>query len=291
MIRSTFSIALIVNTYNQPEYLRRVLRGISKLSVAPQEVLIADDGSTDATKAVIEDSSRATKVAYRQIWQVDDGFRRAQILNKAVASTACDYVVFLDGDTVPHPDFVRDHRLVARPGCFVQGHRSFIGKRAAGGFGNGELNHDRGLAFLKGQLHSLRNAFRWPYPILQTRNNAKSVRGCNLAIWRKDLEAVNGYNEEFVGWGREDTDLTLRLLHRGLQRIDLRGWAVCYHLWHPTASRSLLTRNETLLAETAAQRSHRCACGLDKYLRPARAIEGIQAATVGERLEVPAPNF
>jgi glycosyltransferase involved in cell wall biosynthesis len=280
-MRSKFSIALIVNTYNQPEYLRRVLRGISKLSIQPQEVLIADDGSTDDTKAVIEEASRMTKVNYRHIWQVDDGFRRSQILNKAVASTTCDYVIFLDGDTVPHPDFVRDHGLVARPGCFVQGHRSFIGKSAAVRFGYGRLNHDRGLALLKGQLESLRNAFRWPYPVIRTRNNAKGVRGCNLGIWRKDLEAVNGYNEEFVGWGREDSDLTLRLLNRGLQRIDLRGWAVCYHLWHPTASRSGLENNDSLLAETAALGSHRCACGLDKYLRPAS----------GKNLEVPAPNF
>jgi|SwirhisoilCB3_FD_contig_51_65027_length_1610_multi_2_in_0_out_0_2 glycosyltransferase involved in cell wall biosynthesis len=288
---STFSIALIVNTYNQPEYLRRVLRGISKLSVRPAEVLIADDGSTDDTKAVIEEASRNSKVAYRHIWQTDDGFRRAQILNKAVASTACDYVIFLDGDTVPHPDFVRDHGLVARPGCFVQGHRSFIGKRAAERFGYGRLNHDRGLALLKWQLDSLRNAFRWPYPVIRTRNNVKGVRGCNLGIWRKDLEAVNGYNEEFVGWGREDTDLTLRLLNRGLQRIDVRGWAVCYHLWHPTASRSRLNNNDNLLAETAARGSHRCACGLDKYLLPARGIENLHATATGKSLKVPAPNF
>ncbi len=266
------SIGLIVNTYNQPDYLHRVLKAISSQHVLPTEVLIADDGSKSDTAETIADWASATAVSTQHIWQPDDGFRRAQILNKAIVAATADYLVFLDGDTVPHPDFVRDHKAIARKRQFVQGHRCFIGEKAARSFGKQDFLQDRRSALLTRQLSGWRNAFRWPFPWSRVSNQAKKVRGCNLAIWRDDLLAVNGYNEQFVGWGREDSELTLRLLNRGLRRVDVRGWALCYHLWHPPANRDQLPRNDELLAGAAAERSVWCACGLDQYLELAREL-------------------
>lgn len=283
VVRPPWLIGLIVNTYNQPDYLQRVLDSISRQTEPPDELLIADDGSNDKTRQVIDAWKARTRIACRHLWQPDDGFRRAQILNESIAHAAADYLVFLDGDTVAHPDFIRDHRAIARPGQFVQGHRCFIGKTAAVSFGQNEFFHDRRRALTRGQISGLRNAFRWPRPFRRVRNDVKGVRGCNLAIWRQDLIAVNGYNEAFVGWGREDTELTVRLLNRGLTRLDLRGWALCFHLWHPPANRALLSKNESLLAKAKAERANWCACGLNQH--PGTGLEllpGFQQAALAE---------
>jgi hypothetical protein len=94
----------------------------------------------------------------------------------------------------------------------------------------------------------------------------RGIRGCNLAIWRDDLIRVNGYDEAFVGWGREDSELAARLINSGGLRRDLRGWALCYHLWHPPASRSGVEANDQLLSATVASRAKRCVLGLNQYL-------------------------
>jgi hypothetical protein len=93
----------------------------------------------------------------------------------------------------------------------------------------------------------------------------RGIRGCNLAIWRADLQRVNGYNEAFTGWGREDSELAVRLLNSGVRRLDVRGWALCYHLWHPPASRTQLTDNDRLLAEAVQAGASRCERGLNQY--------------------------
>jgi len=100
------------------------------------------------------------------------------------------------------------------------------------------------------------------------RRDLRGVRGCNLAIWREHLAKVNGYNEEFTGWGREDSELAVRLINNGVLRIDVRGWALCYHLWHPPLSRSELPANDQLLAAAVAEGRQSCRLGLSQHQRP-----------------------
>lgn len=262
------SLALIVNTWNQPEYLARVLQAISRQSSAPEEVLLADDGSQTATGEVFRQWAAAGRVPAQHVWQEHQGFRRARILNQAIAKAKAEYVVFLDGDTLPHPHFIRDHRQLAPPGAFIQGHRALVGQKAAVWFGLGRFAPDRRKALLQGQLSGLKHAFRWPCPWRQSRADLRGVRGCNLAIWREDLVRVNGYNEEFVGWGREDSELALRLMNAGVRRLDVRGWALCFHLWHAPVSRQELATNDELLARSQASRATRCEQGLHQHLAP-----------------------
>jgi glycosyltransferase involved in cell wall biosynthesis len=259
-------LGLIINTWNQPEYLARVLRAVSSQTSRPDEVLLADDGSNEKTKTLFNQWA-ATRSGCAHVWQEHQGFRRARILNQAIARAKSEYLVFLDGDTVPHPNFVSDHRLLARPDAFIQGHRALIDRNAAAWFGLQEFKADRRRAFWHGQIVGLKNAWRWPLPWRVTRQDLRGVRGCNLGIWREHLLKVNGYNEAFVGWGREDSELAVRLMNLGTRRLDVRGWALCFHLWHLPASRSSLPTNDELLAQ--AQRGHasRCECGLDQHLQ------------------------
>jgi glycosyltransferase involved in cell wall biosynthesis len=259
-------ISLVINTYEQPDYLERVLRGVSGQRLQPAEVLLADDGSGVETKEVFATWSRGQPFRCEHAWQEHSGFRRSRILNQAIARARGDYVVFLDGDTIPHPLFLMDHSELGVRGYFVQGHRALIEEKAAPDFGWHAFAADRRRALLTAQLRGLKHAFRWPFPLVKVRTDLRGVRGCNLAIWREDLLKVNGYNEEFEGWGREDSELVIRLLNNGIQRRDVRGRALCYHLWHPPASRAGLNRNDELLEAAQQMRSMRCARGVSQYM-------------------------
>jgi glycosyltransferase involved in cell wall biosynthesis len=262
------SVALLINTYEQPDYLSRVLRSVGAQFVPPDEVLLADDGSGEQTRRLFAEWANRQGFRSEHVWQEKAGFRRSRILNRAIACARCEYIVFLDGDSLPHPKFISDHKLLAGRGRFVQGHRSLVEQRAASFFGRGRFCSDRRRAIWQGQLRGLKHAFRWPLPLKRVRKDLRGVRGCNLAIWREDLLAVNGYNEAFVGWGREDSELALRLMNNGLVRLDVRGWALCYHLWHTPVSRADLSANDRLLAEAAAAQSRACALGLSQHLAP-----------------------
>lgn len=259
-------LALVVNTYNQAEYLARVLNAVSRQAQSPAEIFLADDGSGDETRQVFAKWSAAQKIRCEHVWQKNEGFRRARILNEAIARTQSDYLVFLDGDTIPHPRFLADHVALAQPKVFVQGHRALVEQRAAEFFGTNSFTSDRRRALLTGQISGLKHAFRWPAPWTVFRPDLQGVRGCNLAIWRADLVRVNGYNEAFLGWGREDSELAVRLLNSGVRRLDVRGRALCYHLWHPPASRADLPANDTRLDDAIRSKSSRCGTGLDQHL-------------------------
>jgi glycosyltransferase involved in cell wall biosynthesis len=259
-------IALIISTADQPDYLSRVLRALEAQSIAPAEVLLADDGSGPETGKLFESWADGKGFETKHFWQEKAGFRKARILNEAIANARSEYVVFLDGDTIPHPEFIADHSRMTRPASFVQGHRTLIKERAAVWFGLQNFEEDRRRAFWQGQLGGWKFAFRWPRPLIRTRQDLRGVRGCNLGVWRADLVQVNGYNEAFVGWGREDSELAVRLMNSGIRRRDVRGWGLCYHLWHPPASRSGLGANDELLAEALGTRARRCVLGLNQHL-------------------------
>lgn len=260
------SLALVVNTFNQPDYLLRLLNALTRQTQIPQEVVLADDGSDDQTRAVFEGWASRQSFRCGRVWQEHAGFRRARILNLAIARAASDYLVFLDGDTIPHPSFVADHLRLARPRTFVQGHRALIEQAGASFFGLGEFAPDRRRALFRRQLRGLKHAYRWPWAACRYRSDLRGIRGCNLAIWRDDLIKVNGYNEAFTGWGREDSELAVRLMNAGARRLDVRGWALCYHLWHPPASRANLPANDQLLQTALGQSAAWCESGLSAHL-------------------------
>jgi GT2 family glycosyltransferase len=260
---------LIINTWQQPDYLGRVLRALATQVSPPEEVLLADDGSEDQTRTVFETWSRGQSFHTAHVWQKHEGFRRARILNQTIARATSQYLVFLDGDTVPHPHFIADHRRLAKETAFVQGHRALLGQKAAVWFGLGDFRTDRRHALWQGQVEGLKHSYRWPSPLAKVRTDLRGIRGCNLGIWRDHLLKVNGYNEAFVGWGREDSELAVRLMNSGLRRLDVRGWALCYHLWHPPASRAGLSENDDLLAQAQRTGATRCELGLSQYLNKA----------------------
>ncbi|MGF1484672.1 MAG: glycosyltransferase [Opitutales bacterium] len=258
------SLSVIVKTFDEPDSLRRVLESLLGAPQAPKEVLIADDGSGPATADVIQAARTQGNLPLHHLWQENRGFRPAPILNRAIAQASGDYCVFLDGDCVPAKSFVADHAALAETDCFVQARRAFVKEPAVPSFLRGE----RGFAALalRGQASGVLKALRTPRPVVRRNTEMYGVLGCNVGVWRKDLLAINGFDEAYEGWGREDSDLALRLYHLGRVRKFVHGRALVYHLNHPPRSRDRLKTNDDLLEASRREKRIRCQRGLDQYL-------------------------
>ncbi len=260
----SMKISVVVTTYNRPDALRRVLEGLSAQRQPPSEVIVADDGSGPETSAVVSRAARNADVPVRHVWQADRGFRVARIRNRAVAATSGDYLVFLDGDCIPDGWFVMDHAALARAGNFFQGRRLLVDQARSPDFGFREVPPTGNrLKLLMSKHISNRHHLLRISGIPVTRSQKLSgIRGCNVGIFRADLEAVNGFNEDFEGWGREDSELAVRLYRFGLWRGAHPFRAVCFHLWHPENQRDRLATNDRLLREAMASDRYDCDRGL-----------------------------
>jgi len=262
------TISLVISTYNNPVALNEILRRIEKGTELPEQLLISDDGSGEETRELVGRWKKESALDIVHCWHEDAGFRKTRVLNMAASRATGDYLLFLDGDCLPSVRFVGDHRKLAETGYFVQGRRAFIAEEAVSGLLSGK--DALGALVLKGKVSGLAKAIRWPLPVVRRNRGHRGLIGCNLAIWRSDYEAVNGYDESFEGWGKEDSDLCIRLYNHGLERKFVYGRGLVFHLNHPVADRARLAANRHRLQETIEARRVRCDNGLNLHAdRPA----------------------
>jgi glycosyltransferase involved in cell wall biosynthesis len=248
-------ISVIVATYNREDALDAVLRGLSAQSDQQFEAIVADDGSRPATARVAE--AWASRVGQRLIHvrHEDRGFRLAEIRNLAILASSGEVCVFLDGDCIPRPGFVAAHRRLAEPGWFVAGNRVLLSEAMTARILRDRIEPERwGLrswisARLSGGINRLLPLVGLPLgPLRRVGGSAwRSARGTNLAIRRSDLDRVDGFDATFSGWGREDSDIIVRLMRIGTRRKDGRFATAVLHLWHPENDRSRLLENERML--------------------------------------------
>ena len=130
-MKKEISVSVIIPTYNWPEALNLCLQSVLAQSILPDEIIIADDGSKQDTCDLINNIKQKSAVPIIHVWQEDDGFRLAQIRNKAIARSSKDYIIQIDGDVILHKDFIKDHIRFARKGSFVSGSRVIIEKELA----------------------------------------------------------------------------------------------------------------------------------------------------------------
>ena len=273
-------IAVVVTTYNRPDALAAVLQAYGAQSDRDFELLVADDGSSDDTASVIERYRQRLPFALTHLWQEDRGFRAAAIRNQAAARTSAEYLVFTDGDCVPPPSFVRRHRMLAEPGYFVAGNRILLTERftrrvMAERIPIHTWRTGRWLAArLRGDVKRLLPLLRFsPQAIFRKARPQRwyGVKTCNLALWRADLLRVNGLDEAYEGWGMEDSDLVIRLLHAGVRHKSGRFFLPVFHLWHAENDRSRLPANQERLRALLGSSRYRAERGIDRYLEQASA--------------------
>jgi glycosyltransferase involved in cell wall biosynthesis len=255
--------SLIVSTFNQPRQLVAVLRQLDRQTTPPARVVIADDGSDEATTQMIAALADKLSFPITHVWQQHAGFRKTIILNEAIAHTDSDYLIFLDGDCIPTRRFVADHIALAEDGTFVQGRRAFIAESAVPAYL--DEKHSIPSLILRGRVSGLSKAIRLPRPVIRRDVGQRGLIGCNLGLWRQDLIAINGFDESFTGWGGEDSDLGNRLYNLGKQRKFVYGRAIVYHLNHPKLSREKFPANLEKLQQTREQKLIRCPIGLANH--------------------------
>jgi glycosyltransferase involved in cell wall biosynthesis len=248
-------ISVIVTTYNREDALEAVLSALSRQTDRAFEVVVADDGSRATTAALIERWKARLGVPLSHVWHADRGFRAAEIRNRALLAARGDYCVFLDGDCLARADFVATHRRLAERGWFVTGNRVLLSRElTATVLREGAQPHTWNLAQwinrrAQGGVNRLAAVLRLPLGPLRKLRPGQwlGARSCNLAVWRSDLERVDGFDASFRGWGREDSDLLIRLLHSGVRRKDGRFATGVIHLWHEEEDRSQLDANDARL--------------------------------------------
>jgi len=258
-------ISLIISTYDRPTALQKVLEGVRRQMAPPGEVIIADDGSGAQTRDLIAWAQKDFPAPLRHFRHEHDGFRKTIILNQCVAAARGSYLVMLDGDCVPHGKFIADHADLAEQGYWVQGRRCFVRQRH---FTDFSIEKTPVMQWMwDGRITGWTKGLRLPFPIVKRNTRHRGIIGCNMGFWRDDILAVNGYDEEYVGWGiGEDSDIGARLYHLGRQRKFVYGRAIIYHLNHPPADRKHVQLSKQRLAETIESKKVRCQRGIDQYL-------------------------
>lgn len=258
-------ISLLISTYNWPEALACVLESVRRQRRMPDEVLIADDGSGEATRETVRRYAALLPCPLRHVWHEDDGFRLAAIRNKAIAAATGDYIVQVDGDCILDRHFVADHGTMAEPGYFVCGSRTLVSEARTA-----EVTKAcrPALHVWSRGIRARENGLRMSWLSRLLRDRQGRIRGCNMAFWRDDLVRVNGYDESFTGWGNEDLELAVRLQNAGVKRRTLKFGGILYHLWHPFAPRDRQRATKEIVDRCRAERRTRCERGVDRYLGP-----------------------
>lgn len=264
MARSDTSCALLISTYNWPSALELVLETVLQQTRMPNQILIADDGSFDATRQLISFYRSQHQLPITHVWQEDRGFRKSLILNKAIKQCNCDYIVQIDGDILLHPSFIEDHLDFAKKGSFIQGSRVLIVPALTNELiRSGTKRFFPWSAGIKNRL----NATRAPLlsGLFKEKNDSRNIKACNLAYWRSDYIKINGYNNAFTGWGWEDVEFAERLIASGVEKRRLKMAALCYHLHHaPSARPEKEDQNQVLFSQTSRQQLMWCEDGFNQ---------------------------
>jgi glycosyltransferase involved in cell wall biosynthesis len=267
---------VIISTYNQPDWLELCLVGYACQDRRDFELIVADDGSTQATRQRIEALRPELPFALRHVWQEDRGFRKTRILNVAIQASRSDYLIFSDGDCIPRRDFVSQHMKYRQPERYLGGGYCKLPMDVS-------LKIDRAaicsgsftdLAWLKqqGLPRGKRTLKLWARPgwrerVLNTVTPTPARwAGNNASTWKSHIYRVNGFDERMT-YGGEDLEFGERLANAGVRGKQVRFSAVCVHLDHPRGyvDPAMRAANERIRAETRKQRKTLTEFGLNQH--------------------------
>ena len=234
-------ISILLATYNWPQALKLCLESLATQTDNHFEIIIADDGSTQETKQLIESIKLIHPISINHLWQEDQGFRKTLILNQAINAAHGDYLVFLDGDCIVQPDFVARHRALAQKGYLVTGSRILIDQSLTTqllSWPNWDFKRfaEKLLSYrLSGGINKY-----WPLKIKLGNGSWRDyqkfiwrrIKGCNMACWKADAKAINGFDESMTGWGHEDADFVFRLQRHHIKRKSGSWSTEVLHLFH-----------------------------------------------------------
>ncbi len=263
-MKRTLSTTLLISTYNWKEALELVLLSVQKQSVLPNEIIIADDGSINDTKLLIDKLKKQFTIPVIHVWHEDTGFTKTVILNKALKKVTSDYIIQIDGDIILHKHFIRDHIDQAQENVYLFGSRISLK----------EDYSKKVLAAKKIKFHWLNNGLLRKtraiyFPLFNKQNKlstniSSKLRGCNISYWRKDALQINGYNEDLIGWGYEDSEFAQRLLNLGVSALRIKHAAIQFHIYHKEAPKGNTIIGDNIIIKTHDERIIKCKNGILK---------------------------
>ena len=249
-------ISIILSTYNQPSWLEKALQGYEFQTFKDFEILIADDGSKDETRLLIENYKNKSKLKITHIWHEDNGFQKTIILNKSIISSKSDYLLFSDGDCIPRSDFVEKHISQKEEKYFLSGGYFKLPMSISEIISLDDIKNQNcfDINWLKknGLNSSIKNykltARGCTEKLLNRLTPTKATwNGHNSSAWKKDILNVNGFDER-MQYGGEDRELGERMLNLGIRSKQLRYSAVCIHLDHARGyvKQEMIEKNNTI---------------------------------------------
>lgn len=271
-------ITIIVTTYNRPAGLKLCLQALAQQVVLPDEVVVADDGSTADTGKIISDLKAVVPYVLKHAWQEDIGFRAAMVRNRAVGVSSGEYLIFIDGDCLVSKHFLANHLKFSEQGRFVTGNRILLSPKFTSNLEIEGLSQICRESLVVAMFQRFRGNFNRVLPMLRLpdgvwRNKHLSrhwqgVKTCNMAVFREDFIKINGFDESYKGWGHEDADLAVRLFSSGILRKDGRWGTVVFHLWHEENDRTLEAENRKKLNMVIAngENDYYANQGVSRYL-------------------------
>lgn len=258
-----FSIGVIISTYNNPRWLEKTLWSYCAQTIVPDEIIVADDGSDDETRRLID--SFKMMLPLRHVWHEDDGFRKTKILNEAIKAATADYLIFTDQDCVARQDFVAVHKHYARKGYILSGGYFKLPMDISERLTYDDIRNGRAfrLRWLRGQ--GLKRTFKCT-KLVQSKAfgvfmnfitpTKATWNGMNSSGWREDILAVGGFDER-MQYGGEDREMGERMFNNGIKSKQIRYRAIVLHLDHsrPYVNKEAWERNMAIRRETKRNRT------------------------------------
>lgn len=270
----SLGISVIISTYNNEAWLQKVLEGYKYQTYDHYEVIVADDGSRERTKKLIESFQKDYPVPLHHVWHEDDGYRRQRILNIAIVAANKPYILFTDGDCIPRKDFVEVHAKYAEEGYFLSGGYCKLPMKTSEAIEEEDIKTERCFDVkwlkkhdvLKGTQALKLNSGPAMASLLDfiTPTNA-SFNNCNSSAWKADLLSINGYDER-MQYGGPDRELGERLENFGLKSKQIRHKAIVLHLDHARGykTKESLEKNLAIRKEVKEQNKKWTEYGIEK---------------------------
>ncbi|GAA4306368.1 glycosyltransferase family 2 protein [Aestuariibaculum suncheonense] len=273
---SILKASVIISTYNQPEWLEKVLWGYEVQTETNFEIVIADDGSGQSTKQLIDRFIQHTKLKIIHVWQEDDGFQKTKILNKAILKTASDYLIFTDGDCIPRNDFVETHLALRKPNTFLSGGYFKLPQGISKAISKEDIENQNCFQLKWLLEHGLKKTFKTnkltasgiKARLLNTFTPTKATfDGMNVSGWKQHIIDVNGFDER-MQYGGEDREIGERLMNCGIAFKQIRYSAICVHLHHdrPYKNEEALNKNQAIRKVTKTKKSKTTKFGITKHI-------------------------
>ena len=260
------SCSLITPTYNWPEALQLLLLSVLKQTILPNEVIIADDGSTEKTKQLIADFQKIFPVPLIHIWQEDIKNRKPRIMNQAIAAAKYEYIVEIDGDIIINKYFIEDHLTFAKKEQYLFGSRVNIQEKLLTDLFSKKIIH---FNFFSRGIKKRGRTIRIPF-FMQFRKSlnqrSQKLRGCNMSFWKEDFIKINGFNESLVGWGIDDSEMIQRLHNIGINGKRLKFAGIAYHIYHKEQTKSHFEINNEIEKQTTEKKLTFIEKGINQYL-------------------------